>query len=601
MRSRRSLPLALTAAVLSGALVASTTSALAAPDAGTGTGPTVGDRGLWPSAAGTGTADPIAPAPAEAGGVLPVEVDAAAPDLVVLDDTADAATVDALVDLVERTGGEVASRPGPGSSGFAARLTPRAERMLARHPAVADVADNTVFRTASRQQGAPWHLDRIDQLSANRDGAYLFGSAKQRSTGKGVTVYVVDSGVRATHRQLRGRVGKGFSVVGASPRRDCDGHGTHVAGLAAGKQVGVAKQARIVPVRVFGCNGRASADRIIRALDWVTKNHRKPAVMNLSLTGPRNRAVDNAVKRAIKRGVHVVAAAGNESINACRISPAHLPGVVTVGATARNDTLARFTNVGSCVDVYAPGVGLRSLAARNNTATRLESGTSMSAPVVAGTLARLLQHQKRLKPAGARKALVAAAPIQPTVRSATGEAVRVRALYAGLRDDLQRPGAPARQLLTNPGFEAGATGWQVAAPDDPQRASFTTTAPAAASGATKAQLGGRTDAGTTGIRQAVTVPTDAKRAWLAFRLRTLTAEKPTGDRDLLAVYVADAEDRLLDRPVYFSNRSVAGRYLRYEMNLRPFRGRQVFVTFVSVENGGPSTRFLLDDVYVGVS
>ncbi|WP_068118993.1 S8 family peptidase [Nocardioides massiliensis] len=516
-----------------------------------------------------------------------------APDLVTLREGVDPAEVRELIAEVEGAGATVKARLGKDFPGFTGTLTPRAERILRDHPAVDLVDDNAVFTNAGIQDDAPWHLDRIDQVNRTLDGRYTFGTAKRHSNGKGVRIYVVDSGVRATHVQLRGRVGKGASAIGRlSPRKDCSGHGTHVAGLAAGRASGVAKSATIVPVRIFGCGPQTSARNVIRGINWVTKNHRKPAVMNLSLAGPPNPAVTRAVRRALKRGVHVVAAAGNDRIDACRVSPARMMNVITVGALNRQDRMTSFSNRGPCVDVWAPGQNLRSATHRRDRGTRAESGTSMAAPLVAGTLARMLQVQRKLRPVAARRALVAATPLQDR-----GDGYLQPVLFSGVRDDVHRAANPARVLTTNPGFEQGAAGWEATTPDlitdDPMVL--------AANGTWKAVLGGAGVEGSSGIRQQLTVPVNARRAWASFRLQVLTDEPVRGAYDQLAVLVYNASgDRVIGELGYFSNQHAAGHFARYEVNLRQFRGRSIHLAFVAIEDESLPTTFVIDDVYATV-
>lgn len=517
------------------------------------------------------------------------EVVAKAPHLVVLRDGVGPAEVDALVAEVRGLGGTVAARLDRTSPGFTGSLTPRAEAFLRDHASVVMIEDNAVFTATGRQGGAPWHLDRIDQLNRPLDGDYAYGSATRHSTGKGVRIYVLDSGVRATHREVRGRVGKGFSAIrGVSARKDPSGHGTHVAALAAGRTAGVAKKATIVPVRVFGRRSTTSTRNVLRGINWVSRNRQKPAVLNLSLAGPPNRAVARAIKRAQRRGVHMVAAAGNEGADACRVAPARMPQVLAVGALDKRDRPTPFSNRGPCVELWAPGQAILSAGIRTDRAMRRMSGTSMSAPMVAGTLARMLQVQRTLKPAAARRAVVAGAPQQDV------DGYLAHFLFAGVRDDVHRTGVPSPSLTTNPGFEQGIAGW------DRLESTLVTDDPAipAARGSWKAVLGGTGTAQVTGIRQAFTVPQDVQRAWASFRLRVLTQERTQGSPDQMRIAVYDASGNTVIGVLgYFSNRHASSRFARFEVNLQQYRGRTIHLAFEAVEDASRPTTFVLDDVY----
>jgi subtilisin family serine protease len=190
---------------------------------------------------------------------------------------------------------------------------------------------------------------------------------------------------------------------------DCNGHGTHVAGTAAGATYGVAKQATLVPVRVLGCDNKGSWSRIIAGIEWVTANARKPAVANMSLGGASSRAVDEAVARSINSGVVYTIAAMNDAADACNYSPARLRAALTVAASDQSDRRASFTNYGRCVDLYAPGASVLSSFNTSDTATALYWGTSMASPHVAGAAAQYLQAYPGATPAQVSTALLGAA------------------------------------------------------------------------------------------------------------------------------------------------------------------------------------------------
>ncbi|MGH9187453.1 MAG: S8 family peptidase, partial [Acidimicrobiales bacterium] len=185
--------------------------------------------------------------------------------------------------------------------------------------------------------------------------------------------------------------------------------GTHVAGTIGGRSYGVAKQVQLVAVRVLGCDGSGSSSGLVAGIDWVTKSHASPAVANMSVGSPASQAVDEALKRSIESGVTYVAAAGNSNQDACASSPARYPGALTVGATSTSDTRAPFSNWGSCVDLFAPGVDIRSAWHTGDNVTNMISGTSMAAPHVAGAAALYLQRNPTATPAAVHAAVVNAA------------------------------------------------------------------------------------------------------------------------------------------------------------------------------------------------
>jgi subtilisin family serine protease len=265
-------------------------------------------------------------------------------------------------------------------------------------PGVVSVEPDRPVRLTGVEGSATWGLDRIDQRSAALDTAYHY-----TDTGAGVKAYVIDTGLRVTHTDFSGRVGTGsfYDFGDGKGLNDCNGHGTHTAGSLGGTLYGVAKGVTIVPVKVLDCTGSGSNTTVIAGLNWVLSDHRagEPAVVSMSLGGTASADVDAATQKLIDAGVTVVAAAGNESADACNVSPARVPGAITVGAIGQGDAEAIFSNYGRCVDIFAPGVGITSDWWTSDTTIAMASGTSMATPHVAGAAALILQAHPTFTPA----------------------------------------------------------------------------------------------------------------------------------------------------------------------------------------------------------
>jgi subtilisin family serine protease len=307
-------------------------------------------------------------------------------------------------DLAKEYGGKLQRNYSSAINGFSASgLSETEAKRLAADPAVDKVVQNKKFSINATQDNPPsWGLDRIDQAALPLDDSYTW----QESAGRGVTVYVIDTGIRISHKDFGGRASYGWDFVGDDRwAGDGNGHGTHVAATIAGTALGVAKKARVVSVRVLDNAGGGTTAQVIAGIDWVTRNARKPAVANVSLGGYRNAQLDAAVRYSIASGVTYTVAAGNEGEPAAFHSPAAVKEAITVGATGQTDDRADFSNWGSSLDLFAPGVSITSASYASDTGRVAYSGTSMAAPHAAGAAALYLADRPKSSPAQVAKAL----------------------------------------------------------------------------------------------------------------------------------------------------------------------------------------------------
>ena len=272
--------------------------------------------------------------------------------------------------------------------GFTIQLTSKDLEKVRKDPNVKYVEQDQVMKISATQFTAPWGLDRIDQQAIPLSGSFTY-----ETTGSTVDAYIFDTGIKLDHNEFVGRILPGFNAITVGvAASDDNGHGTHVAGIVGGTRYGVAKGINLIPVKVLDRFGSGTFTQIIAGIDWAIANHTtKPAVGNVSISGPVSVGLDEAIRRAITDGIVMCVAAGNNAVDAIGTSPGRVTEAITVGSVTNTDQWSSFSNYGTVIDILAPGTNITSAWHTGINDISVVSGTSMATPHVVGASALYLE------------------------------------------------------------------------------------------------------------------------------------------------------------------------------------------------------------------
>ncbi|HYS56321.1 MAG TPA: S8 family peptidase [Thermoanaerobaculia bacterium] len=510
--------------------------------------------------------------------------------IVVLEDRVD---VDAAAQDLGFSRGQLKHLYKSALKGFAADMSDAAAAVIAQDPRVKYVEEDSEVNLDATQTGATWGLDRVDQRNLPLDGSYTYNT-----TASNVHAYIIDTGIHTTHNDFGGRASIGFDSIGDGQNgQDCNGHGTHVSGTVGGATYGVAKGVSLVAVRVLNCSGSGTNSGVIAGVNWVAQNAIKPAVANMSLGGGASQALDDSVNGAINAGVTFCIAAGNSNTDACTTSPARVGAAITVAATDSTDTRASFSNFGTCVDIFGPGVNITSDWYSSNTATNTISGTSMATPHTTGVSALYLANNPTASPANVASALTSNATTGIVANAGSGTPNRMLFSIFGAPPPPPPPPPTGSQLLLNPGFELGNNGnWTTTA-----GVIDNSTGRPAHSGSWKAWLDGYGTTHTDYAYQQVTIPASATSATLTFWIRIDTSETTTTIAyDKLSVQILDSAGNLLQTLATYSNLNANNTYVQKSFSLSNRIGQTIRIRFYGTEDVSLQTSFVIDDTALNV-
>lgn len=477
-------------------------------------------------------------------------------------------------------------------NGYVAEMSEKSAEALSKDLRIKYVEQDSEVFANTTQTSATFGLDRIDQRDLPLNGTYVY-----TPTGNGVNAYIIDTGIRRTHTQFGGRAFVGFDAIGDGQNtNDCNGHGTHVAGTTGSSTYGVAKNVRLYAVRVLNCQGSGSNSGVIAGVDWVTNNHVKPAVANMSLGGGASTALDNAVTNSIGAGVTYAVAAGNSNADACNSSPARAAAAITVGSTTSTDARSSFSNFGTCLDIFAPGSSITSTWNTNDTAINTISGTSMASPHVAGVAALYLEGNPNASPAAVDDAITTAASTGKLSSIGTGSPnLLLYSLLSGAPTPTPTPAptpTPGANLFANGGFEGSASPWVGSG-----TGYFYIANGSYPHGGTGYIYFGVNNSRSGQSYQTVSIPSGAAGT-LSFWLNVTSSETTTSVQyDKLFVEVRNTAGTLLTTLATYSNinKGAAGVYSLKSLNISAYRGQTVRVQFRSTTDSSLATTFRVDD------